>query len=291
MIDKIVLGTVQLGMTYGINNATGKPNEQASLDILREAFAGGIRTLDTARAYGSALQVIANYHKTSQEKFKIINKFHANSTQLSRDVQVELDELQIRQFEAYLFHAFSDFRNATPHLMAELIDLKSRALVSRIGVSIYDNEQFKLAIESDAIDLIQFPYNLFDNASKRGDLIRLAKSKGKELHVRSVFLQGLFFMEENMLSEKMNVLGPYLRAIKLIAQKENTGMQELALSYVLNTEGIDKVLIGVDSLDQLRRNLSIIAKVGTLSEALKSSLDAIDVKETDLLSPVNWELL
>lgn len=288
MIDKVVLGTVQLGMSYGINNTEGKPNEQDSLNILREAFAGGIRTLDTARAYGSALQVIGNYHKTSHETFKIINKFHANSTQLSRDVQVELDELQIRQFEAYLFHAFNDFRNATPHLMADLTDLKSRSLVSKIGVSVYDNEQFKLAIESDAIDLIQFPYNLFDNASKRGEMIREAKSKGKELHVRSVFLQGLFFMEETRLSEKMKVLGPYLNSIKLMAQKENIGMPELALSYVLNTEGIDKVLIGVDSLDQLRSNLSVIAKVTTLSKALKTSIDAIDVKETDLLSPVNW---
>ncbi len=288
MIDKIVLGTVQLGMPYGINNALGKPNEKECIEILNEAFASGIRTLDTARAYGSALQIIGNYHKSSSNKFKVINKFHANSAQLSTDVQVELDELQIGQFEAYLFHSFSDFRNADSQLIKELIDLKKKALFSKIGVSVYGNEQFEMAIQNDVIDMIQFPYNLFDNASKRGDMIRLAKSRGKELHVRSVFLQGLFFMEENTLPEKMKAFGPYLRRIKLLAQNESISMQELAISYALNTEGIDKVLIGVDSLNQLRTNLQVITKVKALPGLLKSNVDGIDVKEVDLLSPINW---
>jgi len=51
-ISALSLGTVQLGLSYGINNADGKPSQETANAILNAALEGGINTLDTAAAYG-----------------------------------------------------------------------------------------------------------------------------------------------------------------------------------------------------------------------------------------------
>ena len=68
MSNKLILGTVQFGLKYGINNTIGKPKKNEVLNLLKFAYNSGIRVLDTAEAYGNAHQLIGNYHK-KQDKF------------------------------------------------------------------------------------------------------------------------------------------------------------------------------------------------------------------------------
>ena len=63
-ISALSLGTVQLGLSYGINNADGKPSQETANAILNAALEGGINTLDTAGAYGDSEVVIGNWLKT-----------------------------------------------------------------------------------------------------------------------------------------------------------------------------------------------------------------------------------
>ena len=58
MMNKLVLGMVQLGLNYGINNRRGKPSKGESFSILDRAFEGGIRIFDTAAAYGNAEEIL-----------------------------------------------------------------------------------------------------------------------------------------------------------------------------------------------------------------------------------------
>lgn len=288
MIEKLVLGTVQLGIPYGINNSSGKPDIVQATAILDTAKKAGITTLDTANAYGNATEVIGSYQRASDLKFKVISKFHSGSNSLDEDVKRELELLHAIQFEAYLFHSFHDFETVSDKTAHILSDLRSQKLINKIGVSIYSNEQFEMAIGSSLVELIQLPYNLLDNDSQRGDCIKKAKAAGKELHVRSVFLQGLFFMNTEQLPEKLKPLRSYLEEIKRIAAAENLVMQELALIYALQNRNIDKVLIGVDSVEQLNLNLAAAQKAN-LPDDLRERINAIHVAETELLSPVNWK--
>ncbi|HWY34631.1 MAG TPA: aldo/keto reductase, partial [Nitrosopumilaceae archaeon] len=166
---------------------------------------------------------------------------------------------------------------------------KTKGLVKKIGVSVYGNEQFQEAARDERIDLIQFPYNLLDNFSQRGENIRKAKEAGKELHVRSVFLQGLFFMEESKIPEKIKPLKPWLKEIHEIAKEAEMSVQELAMSYVLQNSSIDKVLIGVDSQEQLESNIDIVTKMKNIPFKTLKQIDQLDVMEVELLSPVNWK--
>ena len=52
--NKIILGTAQFGMNYGINNSMGVPEDKDVSSILDYAHKNGINTLDTAIAYGNS---------------------------------------------------------------------------------------------------------------------------------------------------------------------------------------------------------------------------------------------
>ena len=51
--EKMVLGTAQFGMDYGITNLSGKPTKKEVFNILSLAWKRGIRRFDTAPSYGS----------------------------------------------------------------------------------------------------------------------------------------------------------------------------------------------------------------------------------------------
>lgn len=289
MLNKLVLGTVQLGLPYGINNNLGQPPEKDAFEILEYAFHSGVTTLDTANAYGSALTIIGKYHRQSRQKFNLISKFHVKSHNIKGDVRNELAICDIDCFDAYLFHSFVDFENTGEELKNELKDLKAEKLINRLGVSVYTNEQFSKAIDSSIIDIIQFPYNLLDNSFHRGKLISEAKSAGKELHVRSVFLQGLFFMERKNLPEKLKPLLPYLTRLDQIVAEGNIDIKRVALMYAIQNDSIDKILMGIDSLKQLKSNVEELKQENRIPEQLIRLIDEIRVTEVELLNPANWK--
>lgn len=287
-INKLILGTVQFGLVYGINNRFGKPSFETVCRILDEAYAAGIYTLDTATAYGDALDVIGNYHRQSSNRFSLINKLQAQADDvtISDLLKVGLEKLHIEQFEAYLFHNYADYVSK-PTAVERLREEKQKGLLKKIGVSIYTNEEFEFLLRENQVDLIQLPYNVLDNNNWRGDLIRQAKAQGITIHTRSVFLQGLFFKPIDELPGFLQPLRNDLQQLQEIAKEENLSVAAMALAYVLHSEAIDGVLIGVDSLEQLQENLSQ-ANVRLSTTAIEK-LNGMVVQEKKLLNPVNWK--
>lgn len=283
MNHKLILGTVQLGLDYGINNMNGKPDQLTCYDILNLAYLNGINTLDTAEAYGNAIEVIGKYH-ASKPKFEIISKSKFDGQSIVDKIKRMLVSLNVDYLDTYLLHDPNDMHN---ELIAEqLIECKEHGFIKSIGVSIYTNVQLMDAILTSWIEKIQLPYNLLDNVNQRGQLINLAKSKNKMIHIRSVFLQGLFFMDLNLLPNKLLLLLPYLNGIKDICSKHNVNMQQLALQYALSNAAIDGVLIGVENKSQLIELLE--ASNSMVPAVVIEEVNQINVVETDLLLPTNW---
>ena len=65
MVNKLILGTVQFGLEYGINNLKGKPDKKTVFEILSYANNKGIKYLDTAELYGDAHNLIGEFHKSN----------------------------------------------------------------------------------------------------------------------------------------------------------------------------------------------------------------------------------
>ncbi len=242
MLEKIILGTVQFGLDYGINNKTGKPSDEEVEKILLSAYKNKIFFLDTAEAYGDAQKRIGLFHsKHPDKRFNIITKFYQPlfSGNIRNQILNDVKDLNVEFLYSYLFHSFQDLNLHTNHFN-ELIKLKEQGLINKIGVSLYTNEEIEEVLRSfDFIELVQIPFNLLDNMNQRGKWLEKMKEKGIEVHTRSAFLQGLFFKEK--IPENLSVLTPYIKLIKDISKKHSLSITELALNYCLNQPLIDKV--------------------------------------------------
>lgn len=283
---KLILGTVQFGLNYGINNSNGKPSESQVFEMLDFAYQNDIDTLDTADAYGDAIDIIGRYHKSRTHiNFKINSKFQLRDNLLSEKLDLSLKILDVKFINTYFFHDFKDYKNNNS-IFETLNKFKIENKIKKIGISIYDNFQLQEVINDPRIDVIQLPYNLLDNYNIRGSLLEKAKKNKKEIQVRSVFLQGLFLKELNSIPKKINNLKPYLVKISEISNHFSISIDKLALQYALSEKNIDNVIIGSDNISQLKKNIKFSNEkldITTLEEVNK-----IQVIETDLLFPYNW---
>lgn len=184
-----------------------------------------------------------------------------------------------------MFHSFDSFKS-NYNALKTLNELKSEGLIKNIGVSVYTNTQLKNLLNEDLISVVQLPFNLLDNFSVRGDLINKLKEKGKIIHTRSAFLQGLFFKKTTDDLPIVKALRKPLNILNQIKKKQNCSMEELALSYCINQKNIDNVIIGVDSISQLNANLK--ASYYEFDDEVLNCINNISVKDLDLLNPSLW---
>ncbi len=289
---KIILGTVQFGIKYGINNIKGRPSKKSVFQILDRAYELGIRTLDTAEAYGDSHRIISEYHSSSNNRFEIITKYSSSSNEqnpiLIKRVDNLLNLFKIQRLYSYMFHSFEDFMVNYNKFHEEIVQLKLDNKVGKIGVSIYSNEQIEKILSLDCIDLIQLPFNLLDNHDQRYEILDKAKKKGMEIHTRSSFLQGLFFKDIKDLSGNLLELKDELEQIDTFCNSHEISKHELAINYPLSKKYVDKVLIGVDSVDQLESNIRAVNTI--IDSSVFSQIDRFKVKNKDLLNPSKWQI-
>jgi aryl-alcohol dehydrogenase-like predicted oxidoreductase len=284
---KIILGTVQFGLTYGINNNHGKPSDEEVFKVLQCASENGITILDTAEAYGNASELIGKFHINSSYRFDINTKFiFDKKNSILRQADSSRTKLNIDYINTFFFHDYNDF-TLFPELLTDLKKLKETGIIKKTGISVYDNGQLQTAINNIDIDVIQLPFNLLDNHQKRGELLYLAKSRNKEIHIRSVFLQGLFFKDLSTFNDSIQSLIPYVLQLRKIADKHQISIENMALIYAMSKKYIDYIVIGVDNHQQLQKNMLYTESL--LSEEAIKEIDAIDVKEAELLYPYNWK--
>lgn len=288
MIEKIILGTVQMGLDYGINNSLGRISLDDSCMIFSKAFELGINTIDTAEAYGNAHQVIGKFHFLNPKiKFKVITKIPHDIIigEIEQKIRTYISDLNVDSLEILMFHSFESYES-NRSVIKDLNNLKNLGLIKHIGVSVYTNNQIETLLNDDDISVVQMPFNLLDNESIRGDLMNKMKIKGKIIHTRSTFLQGLFFKENLENSSISQKLSNELIAVKKISKEENVSISNLAFSYCLYQKNIDQVLIGVDSINQLIDNLKSVDY--KINHDVLMKINALKVKDVDLINPSKW---
>ena len=275
-MGNLVLGTVQFGLQYGVNSA-GRPSEDAVKGILSEAAKGGITTLDTSSAYGNSEEILGEC-VTPGENYKIVSKYPKGETPVGEMFKGSLKRLNVNYLYGYLLHHFEVYKN-NPEVWDEFIALKESGRVEKIGFSLYTPEELEVILDNGSpFDLIQVPFNIFDK--KFLPYMKKLHEKGVEIHVRSTFLQGLFFKDRNALPEKLQPMKKYLLQLDEFSNKSGLSISEIALNYNLQNPYIDGVLIGVDNVEQLKINIASVKDTPIDVE--------IEVKEQELLNPVNW---
>ena len=298
-LSRICLGTVQLGMDYGINNPDGKPSFEESRKIILAALENGITTFDTAPAYGDSEKILGRCIGDSGEAKGdgvFISKLSAMdwglplgkiSDRIRGSLDMTLNNLRISKLPIYLLHRFDDIGRQDGFVLKELMTLKERGLVEKIGVSIYTPDEAEECLRIDDIEAIQVPFNLIDKRLLEIDFFRRAKARNKFVLVRSVFLQGLFFRKG--LPDQLKESRPYREKLEDLVREEGLSMAELALRYVLSFEEIDSILVGVEKLGQLLENIRISRK-GPLPESIIKKINNLGTAPSHVIDPRQWKI-
>jgi aryl-alcohol dehydrogenase-like predicted oxidoreductase len=281
---KIIIGTVQFGLNYGVNNQNGIPNDKEVEEIFDLAKKSSIDSLDTAPAYGNAQQRIG---KLSQNQFNIVTKFPKINSfdELAESFNNTLKALNSEKVYGFIAHDAGTLID-NPKYWNMLLALKQEEKIQKIGYSLYNPHQLNQLLEIGLIpDLIQIPYNILNRSFEK--YFEVLKEMGTEIHVRSVFLQGLFFMNPNSLPKKLESLSSVLNELDNISQKLETNIGSLALNFVAQNTNIDAVVLGVESTKQLRNNLRMLESYLNFV-SVRNQIDLIRVDNEELLNPANW---
>jgi aryl-alcohol dehydrogenase-like predicted oxidoreductase len=272
---RIALGTVQFGLDYGISNTTGKPSLNRIESILDYASEQGVTLLDTANAYGDAEHTIGLLHAN---RFDIVSKFMPESLNgsIERQLNDSLNKLKVKSLYAYLAHRPLDVvENLT--IWEKLLAFKQENKIKKVGFSFNTLEEYyKVKDASINIDLVQLPYNYFDQRFE--GIIEELSEKGCEVHVRSTFLQGLFFMEP----QKLELFFDEVKAIiQDLQDTHGVFLSSALLRYILENKSIDKVVLGVQDEFQLAMTFKNL----TQSPLLKK----LDINiSNNILQPSLW---
>jgi len=282
---KIAIGTAQFGMPYGIANQNGQIHENEIKKILDLAWENSIHTLDTAKAYGNSEEAIGNYIKYYPEKpWKIITKISDSNNRLSDQLQDSMEKLSVRP-NTILAHSAELYLDKTFH--ADLESVKEKQSISKTGVSLYNEKEINQVLESELIPgVVQLPMNILDTRLYRHGSLGKLFEKGIDIHVRSAFLQGLFYLPESALNNRFSDAVPYLKKLKSIVSEVELTLAELSLLWLVSLEEVSKVVLGVDSKDQLKAHLKTLTK--KVDSAVFEDALCIHYENEKILNPSLW---
>ncbi len=289
--SKLALGSVQWGSEYGISNKDGITPIKEVQEILNISKNNGIDLIDTAHLYGSAE---ANLGKLQTKEFRFITKTpkFLSKRISNKDIKLletifnlSLSKLNLKKIYGLLIHEPKDLlKSGGELLIKKMIELKDRGLVKKIGISIYNFEILDKISDFFLPDIVQLPLNIFDQEIYLSGGLSYLKSKGIEIHARSIFMQGLLLMELNELPEYFYKWKKKFLIFEEICKKNDFTKLEAALNFINNIEEVDRYILGFNNAYQLKQTLE------GFNNSSKVDFSNCVIKDKDLINPQNWKI-
>lgn len=294
MTDRLVLGTAQLGMAYGINNRAGKPDFDKACDIVKTAIDYGISRFDTAQAYGESEAVLGRVFDRFKlgGKVKIYSKLPPQLDCCSRQavhqaVEDSLKKLNVTHLEGLFLHREEQLSYWEAGLGKIMQDLISDGKVRAAGASFYTPARALAALELDGIRLTQVPANILDRRFEEAGVFKKAGERGKTVFVRSIFLQGLLVMPLERVPASMQHALPFLERLEVMSRDMRTSRWELAVGYAARQWPDSFILFGAEDRRQVLDNVKVFNTMGEV----KFDKSIFNHVPDSVLNPVLWPKL
>lgn len=285
MSNKLILGTAQFGMNYGINNKIGEIQKNEIIKILNFCKKNNINHFDTASGYGESENKLGNYLKKNNNNFKIITKYSLKKKSIIKQFY-ETKKLTGQVPDIVLAHSYKDYISANFQEMLNYL-IKEFNL-KKYGVSLYEpNEYFKI-LKVKIPKIIQVPINIFDKRFLEKKIISSIKKNKIEVHARSIFLQGLLYVEKKKIYKYFKNVKKVFEKATNLAVDENLSLAQLSLLWVYKKKDINKIVLGIDSLSQLKENVGILQKRTQNKTILE--IDKINLHKNTIIKPNLWKI-
>lgn len=297
-LSRITLGTVQLSMKYGISNKT-KSSSKITNEVLMTAKELGISSFDTSPQYGNIEMILGKFFKEkSITDPNVISKippieflekpnFDNVYNEVKKHVMKSLKDLNLKKIPIYLIHNPKDMDSYDGMIVKALEKIKNNGLVEKIGCSVYTMKDVEKFLSIDKFQVIEIPINLFNTKIITEKMLSKLNQKNIIILARSVFLQGLFFLDPYNLPPNVKKAKKYLIELNEISKDYSISIPKLAFSFVNNQKYISSMIIGVENSQQLYENSELY------NFKLPKKLDRLIIEKfsnvpDSINNPLNW---
>jgi aryl-alcohol dehydrogenase-like predicted oxidoreductase len=260
---KLVMGSAQLGMNYGLFN-NKKISRKEFKKIEKLVINSKIKFIDTAIRYGESENIIGSSKLKNLNiitKIKIPNKknIHIKNWAL-KEISKSLIKLKINKIYGVLIHDYKDLlgKHGKNYLLS-LQELKRKKIIKKIGISVYEPQEIKKIWKFWKPDLIQVPLNPLDNRILDSGWVDILKKFKVKIFARSVFLQGLLINENKSLRINKNEK-IILNKFRNWCYKNNVSLLQACLHFIKQFKKIDYLVVGFNNSNQLKEIIDVFKK-------------------------------
>lgn len=292
---KIGLGSAQFGLAYGATNRHGKLQDQAVAEIVAEAFRQGVDLIDTAFGYGDAETRLGALPEPGINSFRVVTKTKqlkknkiksADAIEVLSAFQESLAKLRRSDVDCLMVHSAQDLLAEGGEFIYEiLLDLRAQGKIKKVGVSVYSAIEIDQLFKRFQLDLIQLPFNIFDQRLLQTNHLSYLEDKGIEIHARSIFLQGLLVADTKSIPNNLKFIEPQLERFRKFTEANNISPMAAALDFVKKFPAINYGIFGVTRAAELTE---IILQFRQSTQ--KSSIDYRELSVSDemIVDPSKW---
>jgi aryl-alcohol dehydrogenase-like predicted oxidoreductase len=302
MAAEFVLGSVQLGLSYGAANRTGKPSRGSALRLVRRALDAGVASIDTARAYGDSEERLGEAlqnrkHVRTITKLSPLSGLPVNAPRgearaaVDESIAASLAALKRNRIDCLLLHRATHMTSHDGAVWDRLIELLEDGTVEALGVSVQTPQEALAALECPDVQHIQLPFNILDWRWREAGVIARIKARAHvTVHARSVYLQGLLASDAGFWPQVEGVDAPALvRTLRGLARdydRENTA--DLCLAFARGQNWIDGIVVGMETETQLEENLRHFVRRPLSAEDCAAIQHHLPRVPETLLNPALW---
>lgn len=306
-VSALALGTVELGLDYGIAapDHAGRPELNEAIRLVHKAIDQGINFIDTARAYGESEEVLGHALRGRRNDVIIATKgsLHqrlpngslgetftgAELRQVILDsLHTSLKLLQTDHVDIWMVHLVDQPVLAQEETLRAVFDeIRQSGKVSWFGGSFYGVDDPMAALDTDLFDLYQITYSVLDQRIADHFLAE-AKTNNVGVVARSVLLQGVLTERGDHLPTHLEPLRERSRAFRELVRNATVNLTppQAAVAFALAQTEIQSVLIGVSNEAELLENLEAVTQ--EMPKSLLNELAQLRLDDADLLNPSTW---
>ena len=285
--SRIAIGAAQFGMNYGIANETGKISRENAGEILKISLENCVDLIDTASLYGDSETCLG---ELGIQDFRVTTKLpevpeSATDIELwiSTQLKKSLSVMGVDSVYGLLLHRPAQLFGDNGRVIYQALQsMKDCGLVKKIGISIYAPNELDELMNAYCFDIVQAPFNLIDRRLSESGWLNRLKESDIEIHTRSSFLQGLLLMEYQKIPSSFSKWSPLWREWQNWLKNNDKKALEVALSFPLSFPEVDRIIVGVDSINQLREILAIA------DDGVVRNFPEIQCNDEMLINPSFW---
>jgi len=242
-VSKLGFGTFD----FGVPSLNISPDEGGR--ILAESSKLGIKFWDTADDYGSHPHVASALKHVPRRTVAISTKTYAKSgEEVEKSFKNSLKELNTDYIDIFMLH-FVKFNQITdcPQVLRKIKDLKATDVVKAVGLSTHSVAVVRKASQFEELDVILATCCSADQA--------LISKFQKRIPLEDGSIDEMFYALKVAHDNGKGII-----AMKVLGNKTPPLIKnyEAAITAVARLDFVDSMLIGMQSLDEVKKNIKAI---------------------------------